>query len=316
MSCLVILAAGLGSRFGGPKQLAEFGPLKRTLMEYNICHAYEYGFERVILIIQPQLRNVVEKTILPRLPRELKVCIAEQNNLDLPNHCTLPKGFEKPLGTAHALWCARSYIDSYFCVINGDDYYSRDAFSLLADNAHKEQSTIVSFRLDKTLSDFGGVNRGICSSFKQSNYEGDFLSRVDECLEIKKEAELIKGTLPNKKHSIEVTSSSNSEEKSKKIILTGAELVSMNCWGFKRNFEQYLERFLVKHFSNAEKNSECFLPDVVMNCIDDNIESFTIEHSKQEWFGVTYPDDSQFVERRVTSLTDKGWFKGLDKSNE
>jgi choline kinase len=329
MSCLVILAAGLGSRFGGAKQLVEFGPLKRTLMEYNICHAYEQGFSKIVLIIQPQSRTIIEKQIVPRLPCDLEVCLAEQNNTDLPKNCLVLESFNKPLGTAHALWCARSFLTSHFSVINGDDYYSEDALKLLASSAKREQSIIVAFRLDKTLSEFGGVNRGICKISKHFDSESSSLVAVQECLDIKREQAEIKGylsTLTNKQKAnnllalnkkldlnkvLDLNEQLDSNQQLEPTILTGQELVSMNCWGFKQSFIQRIEQFLVKHFGQSQHSPECYLPDVVMHSINNKLDKFLVERTDQNWFGLTHPEDSSLVETNISKLSAVGMFHTL-----
>ena len=313
MSCLVILAAGLGSRFGDAKQLAEFGPLQRTLMEYNICHAYDQGFSKVIFIVQKKTRSIIEKTIAPRLPPAIEVCIAEQDNFDLPQGCSLSEQTKKPLGTAHALWCARQFIDSYFCVINGDDYYSKDAFKRLADSSNTLVNVIVAFQLDKTLSKFGEVNRGLCEVNVDSASGLKYLKSVQECINIKQEMDKMSRT---KKITGKITISLAQDDKSeefKRITLNEEQSVSMNCWGFQQTFIHQIERTLLNHFSELKLSSECYLPDAVMQSLTQKSGNVNVIKTKSNWFGLTYQKDKAEVESKISELTKNGIFGSLPK---
>lgn len=307
MNCLVILAAGLGSRFGGAKQLVEFGPLQRTLMEYNICHAYDAGFRKVVLVVQAASRMLIENQILPRLPKDLKVHIVEQNNQRLPNQQVELESFNKPLGTAHALWCAKPFLESDFSVINGDDYYSSKAFRLLANPSQCDHAAIVAFHVDRTLSDYGGVNRGICDVIIEPNNSREYLTGVRECIDIKREGKMISGSFKF---------GENRVENNQRIILNESDLVSMNCWRFKHSFIALLESEIERHFKDLNSPSECFLPDVVMQSIKRDSASYIVEKSSQAWFGLTYKEDQRLVDKNVTELTSLGAFKTLELIND
>ena len=181
MSTLIILAAGLGSRFGGNKQLAEFGYKKLTLMEYNIINAAKAGFNHVIFVIRAELEDIFNTQIIPRLPSTVTHELIKQNLRLLPNGCTISKHREKPLGTAHALWCCHKSINSSFAVINADDYYGDQAFDLLIKKTHGQTNNhlMVAYQIQNTLSDFGGVNRGLC----QLNANNSLRS-IKECEDI------------------------------------------------------------------------------------------------------------------------------------
>ena len=304
MSCLVVLAAGLGSRFGGPKQLVTLGPLKRTLLEYNICHAVDAGFRRVVLVIQGQSRELVERQLLPRLPQDLEVFIAEQNNLNLPPECISPSELHKPLGTAHALWCARRYVNSSFAVINGDDYYGSEAFEKLAEcsldkNTHH---AIVTYQLGKTLSSYGGVNRGICEVSTNNPSRIPQLTGVRECLEIIQNEKVICGHFDD-----------SPSGKRAAVKLNKDCLVSMNCWLFNSSIFKEIENGLIRHFEGKQTPRECYLPEIVTQLIESGAETIKLLKSNQNWFGITYRQDRQYVEDCVTELTRQGAFNSLSR---
>lgn len=313
MSCLVILAAGLGSRYGGAKQLVELGRLQRTLMEYNICHAYDHGFKKVIFIVQKKSRSIIEKNIIPRLPVGLEICIAEQNNHNLPQSCKLPEQSTKPLGTAHALWCAREYIDSYFCVINGDDYYSNDAFKQLASSSQTKMNVIVTFKLNKTLSKFGGVNRGLCETGVDFSSGLEQLKGIQECINIKQEINQLTRVEEITGEIYSYPMQDDLSKQLKKISLNGNQSVSMNCWGFQPAFVEQIEETLINHYEQLKLSSECYLPDAIMQAITQKSIAFKVANTNSNWFGLTYQKDKFEVESNINTLTKNGAFDSLPK---
>lgn len=305
MGVLVILAAGLGSRFGGNKQLAEFSSANLTLMECNICHAIDAGFTKVIFIIRPELRALFTEQVLPKLIDKIEVFFVEQNLNDLPWNISLPEGRTKPLGTAHAIWCCRNNIDGNFSVINADDYYGKSAFKLLLKNNRDfpEHHLMVAFQLEKTLSEFGGVNRGFCQ-FDRSN----LLLSIDECHDIKRviadNRQIITGRLD---HDIE------------RIELDPLSLTSMNCWSFTLDIFPALEAYIIGTINNYAENSdinkvnnfECYLPNVVMHQIAQEQKEVKLLTSNDSWFGLTFPEDVELVERNISILHQQNVFVTL-----
>ena len=296
MTSLVILAAGLGSRFGGNKQLAEFGPQQLTLMEYNLINAVNAGFKRVVFVIRPELEPLLRRQVIPRRPENIEYAFAVQSFADLPPACTLPTQRSKPLGTAHALWCCRHLIKESFAVINADDFYGKQAFSLLLQQANKtpKDYLMVAYQLRNTLSDFGGVNRGLCQLDGQN-----YLTAIEECEQIQSDGQTIKGILSENQRDIELTAKS---------------LISMNCWFFTPDVFLALEQALTRLLCAIEAkqlgvNQECYLPAVVMQQIQQQNHQqnkrVKVLSTNDNWFGLTYSQDSGQVDKKVTALFGK-----------
>ncbi len=292
MTSLVILAAGLGSRFGGNKQLTEFGAQQLTLMEYNIINAVAAGFSRVVFIIRLELEAQLRRQVIARLPKELSYDIAFQTLNDLPQGWFIPTKRTKPLGTAHALWCCRHLLTENFAVINADDFYGKQAFQLLSQQAKTtpEQYLMVAYQLKNTLSDFGGVNRGLCQLG-----ELKYLTRIEECEQI----------IANDKEIDGIISSSQ-----KAIKLAENCLISMNCWLFTPKIFTALEQAVIDLLSTTSQEgtdlrAECYLPNVVMKQIQQQEVMVKVLSTSDSWFGVTYPQDSKVVAEKVTALFTK-----------
>lgn len=294
---LVILAAGRGSRFGGVKQFHPFGRLKKTLMEYNICHAIENGFNKIVFITQQAYEEELMTKVINHLPASIEYQIVFQQITDLPQGCSLAKSREKPLGTAHALWCARDAIQGRFVVLNADDYYGRQAFKLITTEAENYLSAIVAYQLKQTLSENGGVNRGICHL--SDNIE---LLELSECEDIKRVGNKISG-------------------KSNKIVdndINEDTLVSMNFWYFDLQIFPLLKQLLLNTFNvedhhlealNENVNEkECYLPDVIALLNSQGNQPTKVLTSHDAWFGVTYAADSGNVNIKLTELTNRGLF--------
>ena len=288
MTHLVILAAGLGSRFGGNKQLAEFGANKQTLMEFNIAHAINAGFTELTLIIRPELLPLLEHSVLSRLPKILKINICYQALTQLPEHALLPANRTKPLGTAHAIWCARKFTNSKFAVINADDYYGPSAFGKMAqaiatpDNNH----LLVAFTINNTLSAFGGVNRGICQLNQLQQ-----LQSIRECCNISIKGEQLTGEFDE----------GNTSE------LESDSLVSMNCWVFTQDIFAAIANELSTMFDANQQvandaqqlKRECYLPTVVMKQIAEHNKRVDVVCSNDQWLGLTYQQDMAQIEQSL-----------------
>ncbi|WP_371195733.1 sugar phosphate nucleotidyltransferase [Glaciecola sp. SC05] len=297
---IVILAAGSGSRFGGAKQFMCFGHGAKTLMEYNLHHAMKAGFTHVVFVTQAHQKEQLEQQVMPRLPSRLKVDIAIQTVDMLPDACQLSPTRNKPLGTAHALWCARAHIKGAFAVINGDDYYGEQAFAQLQ-SRHKSidqhnavsHHTMVAYLIKNTLSENGGVNRGICEHNASMQ-----LQRITEVEQIK--------SISEHGHSAIVGKIASS---GKSIHIPHNTPVSMNCWLFDKSIFSGIEQALVATFGTAadaqqiDSNTECYLPDVVMSLLANAQVVVDVLISKDDWFGVTYAADSASVDEKVNGLT-------------
>lgn len=290
MTALVILAAGLGSRFGGTKQLAVFGPEQRTLMEYNIVHAANAGFDKVVFVIRPELKEALSNEVIPRLPEGIHAQCAFQTPSKLPANCKVLDNRLTPLGTAHAVWCSKDYLDSDFAVINADDYYGPHAFELMTTHRahHPDHHLMVGFELEKTLSAHGSVNRGVCSLSPQQ-----LLLTIAECETITRQGDSISGRV-----------SSGAQ-----LSLAPDTLVSMNCWLFNADLFDALEQYITDTLNNIDApNSECYLPNAVMQQITSQGKKVKVLTSKDQWLGLTYANDYDHVADKINELSQRGLF--------
>ena len=281
---LLVMAAGMGSRYGGLKQLDKVGPNGETIIDYSLHDAIQAGFTKVIFIIRRDFEDQFKLQITNKYLGKFTVEFAFQDIDDLPNGFNCPSGRAKPWGTGQAILCARNLINEPFVVINGDDYYGQESFKVIADyyNNGGAQFSMVAFRLDKTLSDFGPVTRGVC------NVENDKLDAVVETENLEKKGNYI---------------STN-----RNITLDGSEPVSMNMWGFTPSLFNYLHEDFV-NFLNDEGNelkSEFLIPTVINNLVQNNQEEVYVLRSNASWFGVTYKEDKPFVISKIQELINSG----------
>lgn len=292
---LVILAAGRGTRFGGPKQFTQFGHYKKTLMEYNICHAIDNGYTNVVIIIQKQHESQLTTQVIDSLPKQIKVSIVFQNNDDLPDSCSLNDERTKPLGTAHALWCARHKITDHFVVINADDYYGPKAFELTKTNGLPTPAYMVGYYVEQTLSKNGGVNRGLCQLSPDST-----LLKIEEVYNIHKTGKLITGKNIN----------------DRVVKFNSSNVISMNFWCFNTSIFSVIEQLLIQAYSpdKVDIDCECYLPDAAMQLLSSEQSEIRVLTSHDRWFGVTYAADSSLVESEISNLIDKGLFSSLESS--
>lgn len=294
LNTLVILAGGNGSRFGGAKQFACFGHKNRTLMEYNLYHAIEAGFNHVIFVTQAQQKLQLEREVITRLPENLTVNIVIQSLDILPDICHISPTRTKPLGTAHALWCAKDVIQGNFAVINADDYYGQQAFKLLTQQqaridleANNACYAMVAYLVKNTLSEHGGVNRGLCEYSSQMQ-----LLQISEVENIR-QVESAKNT--------EITGVVSTTKQT--ISLAPDSLVSMNCWAFNQKIFPAIEQMLINTFTlDASEKDECYLPSVVMQQLEKQQVNVDVLSSSDDWFGVTYAADSALVDHKINTL--------------
>lgn len=293
LTTLVILAAGNGSRFGGAKQFACFGQQTRTLMEYNVAHAVEAGFNHLVFITQAQQKAQLKREVLSRLPSKLKIDIVIQALDTLPQNCLVSPTRSKPLGTAHALWCAKDFIAGQFVVINADDYYGKQAFSLLkqqqniATKSQLPHFSMIAYLIQNTLSEHGGVNRGLCQHSKNMQ-----LITVQEVENI--QAKNINGN---------ILISGRDSQKHQTINMKKNALVSMNCWAFDATIFSAIEQELINTLTTiSDDNVECYIPNVVMKLLESQQIVVDILTSDDDWFGVTYAADSAWVDNKINQL--------------
>ena len=278
------MAAGMGSRYGGLKQLDKVGPNGETIIDYSLHDAIKAGFTKVIFIIRRDFEDQFKLQITNKYLGKFAVEFAFQDIGDLPNGFSCPSGREKPWGTGQAILSARNLINEPFVVINGDDYYGQESFKVIADyyNNGGAQFSMVAFRLDKTLSDYGPVTRGVC------NVENDKLDTVVETENLEKKGNYI---------------STN-----RNITLDGSESVSMNMWGFTPIIFDYLNEMIIEFLEREghEMKSEFLIPSVINNLIQSGRESVHVLRSSASWFGVTYKDDKPYVMGEIQRLINLG----------
>ena len=282
---LLVMAAGMGTRYGGLKQLDPVGPNNETIIDYSVYDAIRTGFNKVVFIIREEFRSEFENKITNKYADRINVEFAIQDLNNLPAGFSCPESREKPWGTGQAILSASKIIDEPFAVINGDDFYGKESFSLISEFYTEDKNTsfsMVAFQLQNTLSNFGGVSRGICT------INNMYVENISETHDIVK-------------NNNSISSSSNKK-------LDGLEPVSMNMWGFTPKLFSYLERgfsqFLKLH-SNEEK-SEYLIPSEINNLIESNEEKVRMLKSASSWFGVTYKEDKPFVETQIQDLIYSG----------
>ncbi|NQZ59784.1 MAG: nucleotidyltransferase [Lentisphaeraceae bacterium] len=283
---LLVMAAGMGSRYGGLKQLDTVGPNGETIIDYSVYDAIQAGFNKVVFIIRQEFEAEFREKVSNKYQDKIKVEYAFQDLNALPEGFSCPEGRVKPWGTGHAILTADAFIDEAFLVINGDDFYGRESFQVAADNYKDSDKSfsMVAFRLDKTLSDFGGVSRGLCQ------VEDNKLANVVEVHNIKQSED-------------KVTSDSDR-------TLDGSEPVSMNMWGYTPVLFDYLKEMFVDFLKEegSELKSEFLIPSVVNELIHSDRETVDILRSNASWFGVTYKDDKPFVVGEIQKLIDNGTY--------
>ena len=291
---LLVLAAGMGSRYGGLKQLDQVGPNGESIIDYSVFDAIRAGFTKIVFVIRKDIEEVFKKHVGSRYTDKIKVEYAFQQIDDLPEGFSVPEGRTKPWGTGQALLAAKGIINEPLAVINADDFYGKAAFKFTAELLKKVKDNTVAefcmcgFDLCKTLSDFGSVSRGICSI----NEKG-YLTDVTELTKIEKQCD---GSVVN-----------NAEGE---VIreLTGNEIVSMNMWGFTPVIFEHLEKMFSVFLTNQgqEMKSEFFLPFAVDELIKSAKATVKVLNSHDNWFGVTYSEDKQIVVNNIQELIKDG----------
>ena len=278
------MAAGMGSRYGGLKQLDPVGPSGETIIDYSVYDAIRAGFNKVVFIIRKDFEEDFRSKITNKYKDKIRVEFAFQNLNDLPEGFLCPEGRVKPWGTGHAILTASQLIHEPFVAINGDDFYGRESFEIVADYYQDKNATysMVAFQLDKTLSEFGGVTRGLCT------VKNDLLDTVIETGELKR--------------------SESGVSSDRDIQLDGSEPVSMNVWGFTPDLFDHLRAMFVDflHKEGDEMKSEYLIPTVINNLIRSGEKDIHVLRTGSKWFGVTYKEDKPFVTEQVQLLVDHG----------
>ena len=288
---LVILAAGIGSRYGGLKQVDGLGPNGETIIDYSVFDAMRAGFGKIVFVIRKDIEKDFMDVFGKRFTGKVPFEIAFQELDMLPKGYSCPPDRKKPWGTAHAIWVARNVVKEPFAAINADDFYGYDAFRVMAEalskpNLQKGTFFMVGYQLGKTLSEQGSVSRGVCTSDSKS-----MLQSIVERTQI----ERINGEVCYR------------DEQGKDIELNDTLPVSMNFWGFTPDFLESVESMMTGFFSGSITNAkaEFYIPTAVNNLINDKKVTCEILSTKAEWFGVTYPGDKPMVMAKFKALVDK-----------
>lgn len=295
-TALVIMAAGIGSRFGGGiKQLAKLGPHGEIIIDYSIHDALKAGFSKIIFIIRKDIEADFREVIGDRIAKIANVQYAFQALDDLPAGFSVPEGRKKPWGTGHAILAARDLIDCPFAVINADDFYGAEGFQKVHDylvNDMDERGNVMDlcmagYILGNTLSENGAVTRGVCEVNDDSN-----LKSVSETFEIRKENGMVVGQDGN----------------GEPVKLSEDDIVSMNMWGLTPRFVKTLEERFPAFLRNAQGNikAEYLLPQVIGDLLQEGNATVKVLPTADRWFGVTYAEDRESVERSLQELHNKG----------
>ena len=286
---LVILAAGMGSRFGGLKQVEPIGPNGEFIIDYSIYDAIQAGFTKVVFLIKDEIYDLFRETVGKRIEGKIPVEYAFQRINDVPEGVTVPEEREKPWGTAHAVLACKNNVTGNFVMINSDDFYGRDAYMKIADyfnNATNDDYCMVSFRVVNTMTENGSVKRGVCES-----RDGLLTNIIESSIE-KVDGKIIASPLDGRE-AFEVEPNS---------------LVSMNFFGFTNRIFDKLEKGFPKFFEDNKDNMlkcEYLIPDVVFEEIEDGVNVHVLE-SVDKWLGVTYREDKDYVVSEIKKLVDEG----------
>ena len=298
---LVIMAAGIGSRFGeGIKQLTPIGPNGEIIMDYSISAAMKAGFDEVVIIIRKEIEKDFKEIIGNRLEKKVKCKYSFQELDMLPSGYKVPEGRKKPYGTAHALYTAKNEIDSPFIVINADDYYGEEGFKKIHEHLithasaqtgqcpacdHRLRMSMAGYIIGNTLSDNGTVTRGICKQDKDG-----FLTDVVETYEISKKSD---GRITGE------------DENKKEVVIDEKSLVSMNMFGLPLEFVLCLEKKFIEFLDKNNDNikSEFLLPNVVNELIKEGNGTVHVLPVNDKWYGITYASDKEYVKNALKNIS-------------
>lgn len=294
-STLLILAAGMGSRYGGMKQVDPFGPSGETITDYSIYDALHAGFERFVFVISPKMEEEFKNSYVKKFPSHLEVDYVIQSIDDLPEGFSLPADRVKPWGTAHAVLMAKDVIHEPFAVINADDYYGRKSYKIMHHFLAQVAKTgeghycMVGFELQKTVSEHGSVARGVCQVDEKGYLEG----MVERTKIFLKDGSIVFEGEEGSVHPLDPMST-----------------VSMNLFGFTPDFFPHIEENFKGFLKETEGNpkAELYIPYVVDNLINAGISKMSVLQTPESWFGVTYQDDKPKVLAAIQKLVDAGTY--------
>ena len=290
---LVVMAAGIGSRFGGLKQMTPFGLHGESLIDYSLFDALRSGFKRVVFIVNSKIIDDFKELVGSHVEDRMEVTYVCQELDKLPAGLTVPEGRVKPWGTAHAVLCCKDVIDAPFCAINGDDLYGLDAmqqmYTFLKSGPRDDEYAMVGFELRNTLSDHGYVSRGICQ-VKEDGYLDSIVERLH-----------IISTMDGPMYTL---------DQQTYYRLPEDTTVSMNMWALTpqtlNEIEAYFPAFHQKALTENPLKAEFYLPNLVGDLLKDNKVTVKVMRSKDKWFGVTNASDRPIVEEALNELTRHG----------
>lgn len=288
---LLIMAAGMGSRFGGLKQIESIGPNGEFIIDYSIYDAVKAGFNKVVFVIKKENYDIFKETIGNRIAKYIDVDYAFQSLQDIPEGYKLPEDRIKPLGTAHAVYSARNKINGPFAVINADDFYGRDAYfkvaDFLLDENNSDKYVIIGYDVKNTLSENGSVKRAVI------NHDNGILEKLTES-SIEEKDSIITASPLDGSPSFEVTKDT---------------LVCMNMLGFQNNIFKYIENKFVNFLeSNKQNLNECefFIPNIIYDANKENYAKVEIIKTSAKWYGITYKEDKKSVVKSISTLIENG----------
>ena len=289
---LVVLAAGMGSRYHGLKQIDPMGKYGEKILDYSVYDAKQAGFETVVFVIKPEMEQEFEEVVGKRIRKHMQVKYAFQTVDSLPEGFSVPQGRTKPWGTGHAVLCAAQVIDAPFAVINADDYYGPHGYRMLFDSLSKdgESCVMVAYPLSSTVTESGHVSRGICQVNKQGCLEKVTERTWIECRE---------------------DGIAYSEDEGKTFVPLDRDVpVSMNFWGFPKSFLQRAKegfpKFLERSLEENPLKCEYFLPSIVSDMIEREGVKVRVLKSEDSWYGVTYPEDKETVMNAFEQMSREG----------
>ena len=296
---LVIMAAGMGSRYGGLKQIDPVDENGNIIIHYSLFDAYRAGFRTVVFVIKPELEETFKEVIGPKVPEKMEVKYVHQVITDLPEGYTVPEGRTKPWGTAHAALAARKVVDGPFAILNSDDYYGVEAFKTIYDylcaNPDSDgcyEYAMVGFLLKNTVTENGSVARGICT-INADGYLDDVVERT----------KIVKGeTMPR----------FTEDDGATWTDVSGDTIVSMNIWGFTRSYldeaETRFPAFLDETIKNNPMKGEYYLPSVVSQLLEEGKARVRVLSTPDKWYGVTYKEDKPVVVNALARMRQEGLY--------
>ena len=283
---LIVMAAGMGSRYGGLKQIDPVGPSGEIILDYSVFDAAEAGFDKVIFVIKHEIEEDFKNITEGRYDDKIEVEYAFQDMNDLPEGFTVPEGRVKPWGTGHAILCAREFLNEPFATINADDFYGAESFKIMHDQlVSSDEICMVGYKLGNTLSDKGDVSRGICET------KDGYLTSITE------------NTALNKDSGIPLDTT-----------------VSMNMWGYQPFIWDYVEKYFDAFLENVPNTpnplkAEFYLPTITDKLIKDGYNCRVLQ-TNEKWYGVTYKDDADEVRAALSDLTNKGCYPKEKRVND